>query len=371
MVFMPPATGGRVQSTEGVQYNDQNIELVQSFKYLGVYFTSNNKTIGGPAGEHRVKAGYYALHMMRRRCAELGIKNVWLQTELFDALVKPVITYGSEIWATEFLLHPQRQQDSWEILFRAFLKQSMGVHDKTPTDVILAEVGKYPIWFSFAKSVTRFWARLTDMPNDRLVKIAFHTSIKLGEMQQHLPVKRRSWAGQAQAFFTDLGLQSSATVTPKEQQVMDRLKDTFIQSIVGCSGTKTKFYVQYVRNNDLNRDTYLIQPYLTKLMTYSTKTAMAQFRTGSHWLRVESGRWLTPHVPHNQRQCLRCEGSAVDNEFHMVFTCPTLEVMRNEYSDLFTDIDQSRKGAVHHFLQQNPQRVALFLAKCRELCEDS
>ncbi len=34
---------------------------------------------------------------------ELGLSSPDLQLELFDVLVRPVLSYGSEIWATHFL----------------------------------------------------------------------------------------------------------------------------------------------------------------------------------------------------------------------------------------------------------------------------
>ena len=44
---------------------------------------------------------------------------------------------------------------------------------------------------------------------------------------------------------------------------------------------------------------------------------LAQLRTGSHQLRVETGRWERPRVAREQRICQRCQSGEVNDEHHM------------------------------------------------------
>ncbi len=57
---------------------------------------------------------------LRRKCAELRIFDPALQCQLFDALVKPVLSYGCEVW----LDHMAREQ--LEVVHQAFLKSLLG-----------------------------------------------------------------------------------------------------------------------------------------------------------------------------------------------------------------------------------------------------
>ena len=48
-------------------------------------------------------------------------------------------------------------------------------------------------------------------------------------------------------------------------------------------------------------------------------------------LRIHTGRWLLPVLPHSQRTCLRCSSTVVDDEAHCLFMCehPTIVEARD------------------------------------------
>ena len=88
---------------------------------------------------------------------------------------------------------------------------------------------------------------------------------------------------------------------------------------------------------------------------------MAQLRTGSHWLRIETGRWQK--LERSQRVCPHCGAAAVEDEAHMVFDCAMYAGLRQQFADLFTMGDRS----LAVFLSQDPVRVAQFVHQCYEL----
>ncbi len=82
---------------QAFQYEDEAIEQLNSFKYLGV-------ELHGRKGmqvtiQRLAMSGKKAVFALRRRCAELRISDPTLQCQLFDALVKPVLSYGCEVWS--------------------------------------------------------------------------------------------------------------------------------------------------------------------------------------------------------------------------------------------------------------------------------
>jgi len=76
---------------------------------------------------------------LQRRCAELRIFDPTLQCQLFDALVKPMLSYGCEVW----LDHMVREQ--LEVVHRAFLKSLLRVNTTTSSYIMLAEFGRFPL----------------------------------------------------------------------------------------------------------------------------------------------------------------------------------------------------------------------------------
>ena len=89
---------------------------------------------------------------------------------------------------------------------------------------------------------------------------------------------------------------------------------------------------------------------------------MAQLRTGSSWLAVETGR--QEGSDRVDRVCQRCSSSAVDDVDHMVFDCAALEVQRWNHPSLFTQ--ESR--CLSDFMAQDPTEVAAFVYECKKAC---
>jgi len=82
---------------QAFQYEDEAIEQLNFFKYLGVELHDRK---GMQVTIQRLAmSGKKAVFALRRRCAELRISDPALQCQLFDALVKPVLSYGCEVWS--------------------------------------------------------------------------------------------------------------------------------------------------------------------------------------------------------------------------------------------------------------------------------
>lgn len=99
--------------------------------------------------------------------------------------------------------------------------------------------------------------------------------------------------------------------------------------------------------------------------------SLLRFRLGAHGLGVATGRWSG--VPRVERCCQWC--GRVDDEFHLVFECPALSCVREEFVDLFVAYGGSDDltnvspvgRAMAGFLRQSPSRVAAFVHQCLEL----
>ena len=81
-------------------YNHQMIEFTNEYKYLGVVFTSNGKMkFAAKQLPERARKAYYAIK------ANFPANNnfsVEIMLKLYQSMIVPIITYGSEMWISDF-----------------------------------------------------------------------------------------------------------------------------------------------------------------------------------------------------------------------------------------------------------------------------
>ena len=129
------------------------------------------------------------------------------------------------------------------------------------------------------------------------------------------------------------------------------------------SGSKFDFYKTTIRGGDTTMSSYILQPYLSSVLSVPRRVSLASFRCSSHHLGVETGRFIGR--PHAQGTCRLCASGSCEDEEHMVFhcTCPSLVSVRESYSSLFPDTSSSSSSpsTLFEFLQQAPKQVASFI----------
>ena len=67
---------------------------------------------------------------------------------------------------------------------------------------------------------------------------------------------------------------------------------------------------------------------------------MARFRTGSHWLEIQQGRFIG--VERQNRICKKCNLGVIEDEEHMLFVCPLYAHLRLKHSKVFADAADMR-----------------------------
>jgi len=109
---------------QAFQYEGEAIEQLNSFKYLGVELHS---TKGMQAAIQRLTMSRKkAVFALRHKCAKLRIFDPALQCQLFDALVKLVLSYGCEVWSDHIAC------EQLKVVHRAFLKSLLGSAPQHP-----------------------------------------------------------------------------------------------------------------------------------------------------------------------------------------------------------------------------------------------
>ncbi len=92
------------------KYREGNIETVDRFKYLGMLFTSNGTF--KECAKKLANKGRNALFQLMRNIKDFLGFEVDTHCHLFDSMIKPILSYGCEVWGTR----------EYEVLEQVFLR---------------------------------------------------------------------------------------------------------------------------------------------------------------------------------------------------------------------------------------------------------
>ena len=120
-----------IQTTELCPTAGNKIEIVDSYKYLGVYFSSNGSFY--KARSHLVSQARKTMYLLYKRIDNLH-SPIDLQLKLFDHTLSPILSYGSDLWS-------YGNTDIIEKVHIEFLKKITNSRKSTPAYMLYAELG--------------------------------------------------------------------------------------------------------------------------------------------------------------------------------------------------------------------------------------
>lgn len=337
------------------------MEVVQSFRYLGVDLHATSAFAS--AAPARVESGRRASLALLARCRRLRLHRPKLLLELFVLLVRPTVLYGAEVWAPGTTCDSAMQ--GGEQVLRRFLRQLLGVRAGTPCAALLGEAGCLPLAHAAAVMVAEYWNRLVRLPEGRLAKRAFRASL---DIQGSIPASRAPcWVSQVSTMLGCMTpLVNGVPRVISIRALVTKLRAGYFASVNACPLAKVQRWLT-LRGGPLaaaGAPPYQTAPYLMAVPSRAGRRCLAQLRTGSHWLRSETGRWEGGGLARAARLCRRCDGGVVDDVAHMVWGCPALVDQRLGHVGLFGE-DTDTLAA---FLGQDPCQVASFARACYRAC---
>ena len=108
--------------------------------------------------------------------------------------------------------------------------------------------------------------------------------------------------------------------------VKQHLSDLFLQDCRATINTSPKCMLY--RYLDVNQSTGA-QFYLQKRLSSNFKSLLYKYRTSSHKLNIESGRFL--NILRNERVCHICDLQDIEDEYHFILVCPVYHDLRVKY----------------------------------------
>ena len=241
---------------------------------------------------------------------------------LFDALVLPVLGYGSNVWLpnTHFakgIVKQSENQSSKQFLINickdplekvhvAFLKWTMGVKKQTSNAPVWGDFGREPLGVRLIKQLMDYHNRLVLLESNNSSQLVKHAYVE--QRLLHL-----SWY-QSIMDITNKFDQSAIkqqekgkSLFPNSQLIKERVANYFRMEWDNArkQNKKLSFY-----NNV--KEKFALEPYLTLADQTCTKS-VAQLRTSSHKLQVETGRYGLKSFSTHHKVCEHCSSDVKED----------------------------------------------------------
>ena len=263
--------GGHLSRHERWTYGDVELEVVNSYKYLGIALTTKLSTTQAvadfiPKAKRKIITILKALRKIN--CTGWGVFS-----KIFDAQIQPALLYAAEIWGTG-------RVETVEKVHLFAIKRFLRLSNKTPSIIVYGESGRYPLAVSSQIRSIKYWLRLLKLNQDRLPFGAYRCSQNLAERG------KVSWAGRVKELLLKQGFgevwynQGVGDEKKFLRTFSQRLKDCFGQSWHDKLESSDRFFEYKLMKQNFGMEEYICS------MKGHFRDALLRFRAGVSWIKA-------------------------------------------------------------------------------------
>lgn len=301
-----------------------------------------------------------------------------MQVRMFLAQVRPVMSYGCQVWGADFLSLPSKDprpgrsdflpNTEFERVQLNFLRSVTGVGKTTPSWCLLDDCSVDTMQTHFARCVLRFWNALRErgagMANcaakaDVALMLAgnrkcwtykvcrFLIRLSQGMPPDSSPCIRPDYhpaftdpntpfPATSSQYFNELSVDVDAAVAALERFWFERM----IKVASGPPDTCAHFpkfatYLQLIGP----REGKAFRPHMKLVVPRGVHVAYIRFRLGAcNTIAVNANRLTGCTIPRSQRHCPHCKDAnipTIEHEMHVFRDCPRYAALRAEYPRVF------------------------------------
>ena len=298
---------------------DIDIAYSTNYKYLGLWLDEHLNmqcTVNELA-----KSASRALGALISKFSYAGGMTFDVFDKLFKCLVEPVMNYGSSIWGIS-------KQPKLEAVKNKAARFFLGVRRNTANLAVLGDMGWTQNHVLQKTAVIRYWNRLCNTDNDRMLYKVHSWSMRYG----------RSWEGRVRKMLLDMDVNPNTIIN------VNTAKNIFIaddrdkwRAGVHNQDIHNKLRTYRLFKTEPNTENYVKNRHIHR----EDRRSLAQFRCGSAPLKVETGRYTKPVTPIDLRLCELCNFNVTEDEKHFLLSCPFYDDIRDELFNEVTMYNQS------------------------------
>ena len=346
---------GKKLTKDKFVFSDNILEHCTEYKYLGILFKPSGSFT--EAVRLLCKKASKAIFCIRKLLFSEDI-NVLPHLKLFDACVKPILLYCSEVWSLYMIKDITNLESKYWSLATIkvqikFAKTLIGVNKSAVNLAVLAELGMYPVFIEALKLSIGFWLHVIKSDNNCLLKDVYCSNLQLTngfakKIEQLLATLNFSHVWKNHDTISKKRL-LYAIHTKLNDRYLNYWKENIFCDNKSVHGNKLRTYRQLKENYKL--ETYLLLNIDRKVIGH-----FAKIRISNSVLRIEQGRHTK--TPVEERICPLCL-LEVEDEFHFTLKCTKLNIIRDQ---LFSRI----REIVPSFFNMTNEARFKFLYTCVE-----
>ena len=182
----------------------------------------------------------------------------------------------------------------------------------------------------------------------------------ISDLENGYNYNNANWAYHIKCILEECGLmylwQNQFNMLIDYNIIKTRIMDTFYQS-----WSTDVHNSRRLETYCLFKNSFHFEPYLDYITDPKFRIALTRFRTSSHDLAIEKGRYL--NIAREERICINCNTRLVENEFHFLCTCMKFTELRSKYIKRYYYTWPTLQKIIN-LLSGNSKKMIRNLAKC-------
>ncbi len=294
--------------------------------------------------------------------------NVKNYMTAFEALVKPIIMYGCELWGLESLQEkvPEKVLSGQKVLLMAeklelkLLKFLLAVPASASNVGIRSEFGCTPLRFYAISQILKFYHRMKIGCKNTLLSDFFH-AFSENSINPFSKILTTLVECNMNIYEPTSIKTIKSNVKKSLQSLEDAMYDKWDEEI-----TQNRKLITF----NTIKESHDRESYITSIDDRYMRKYISMIRLSCHPLKIETGRYKK--IPQHLRICEFCDLNEVENEYHMVMKCKLYTCLRNDFFEKYTNFDINRwtsvKSPEEKFkIIMQPSDVASTIATCQFL----
>lgn len=307
---------GRQKSDINFYLNGTKLEIVQEYKYLGIYLTKSGSF--NTAKKYIAEQANKALFSLIKKSRSLDL-SYDLQIDLFNKTVKPILLYCSEIWGTG-------NCDIIDRIQLKFFKHIFHLKKSTPSFMIYGELGVTPISVDIKAKTISFWSKIVSQ-HDQPTRLSYQIYTILYNLHKSNQCKS-IFIENIESILNSCGFsgiwQTQDVINPKwlSLAIKQKLSDQYNQNWHSLVESSSSGKIYRLFKEKFEQSKYL------KILPNSYCKTFIRFRTRNTKIPVEVGRWNG--TPFDERICTFCSKD-VGDEYHYILSCTHFKETRPNF----------------------------------------